>query len=412
MSVLTEKRLFESADIAIDFFSSAAPHNGFIAFTFTPFGAAKDIPLAGYAGDFLLHNGFDVIAFKSTRNVWYQNVPPAALTVVQQFLSGHTIQYQKRVGYGTSMGGYAAIQFSGDLHFDTVLALSPQFEIDQPYDRRWKKFARRITFQYRIDRQSVSPHCRYFVAYDPKNVDREHIDRLAELIDQHQLVRIPIPHSGHPSTYFFAEIGLIQDLALSILRDGAVNHHSMLAHRRRSKTYLSEMSRHLANRRKYHSALIAIERALQIDRSVAQFHLQKSIILDALLRPDEALAVLQQARLMPSHDAYVLGMIAKRLAKHHCYVEALHIEYSAICIDSTFASLQLYNSAFRIPKGDVAGAIDAGEIAILQQPQSPSLLSCVGVLHLRKWGFDHWSRGLALLVRALHLRFFTRSAQI
>ena len=131
MNVLTEKSLFKTDDIAIDFFSWADnPHKN-IALTFTPFGMDGEVSLSGvgYGGELLLRNGFDVVAFKSARNLWYQNLLPETIAEVENFISSHSSQYTKRVGYGSSMGGYAVIQFSRDLKLDVVLALSPQFPV-------------------------------------------------------------------------------------------------------------------------------------------------------------------------------------------------------------------------------------------------------------------------------------------
>ena len=193
MTVLTETNIFRSEDLAIDFFSFGNAANKSIAITFTPFGIGGAVALdgIGYAGELLLRNGFDVVAFKSAKNLWYQNLSSETLTAVERFIAGHQTSYVKRVGYGSSMGAYAAIQFSRSLRLDIVLALSPQFEIDKPYDQRWQSAASLIEFQHRIDASTIASECKYFVAYDPGTVDVRHVEKLREIIDARSLIEIP-----------------------------------------------------------------------------------------------------------------------------------------------------------------------------------------------------------------------------
>ena len=234
MSFVTEINLFRSDDLSIDFFSWGNASKKSIAFTFTPFGAPGVISLngAGYGGELLLRNDFDVVAFKSARNLWYQNLSLETIAAVDHFIETHFAQYVKRVGYGISMGGYAAIQFSRYLKLDMVLALSPQFEIDKSYDQRWHEPAALIDFRYRIDSIAIADKCKYFVAYDPGTEDLRHVEKFRELISERSLVEIPTPYAGHPAGHYLAETGLIQDLALSVLKNGTVEHIAVNKHRR------------------------------------------------------------------------------------------------------------------------------------------------------------------------------------
>ena len=193
MNVLFEKNVLRSDDLTIDFFSRGDSQNTSIAFTFTAFtpstkGEKDTLVGVGFGGELLLRNGFDVVAFKSAKNLWYQNLSAEMLADVENFISNSSISYAKRVAYGSSMGAYAAILFSRALKVDIVLALSPQFEIDQPYDQRWQSLAQQIDFKHRIDSNSISDSCKYFVAYDPKNADILHIQKLSTLIDRKSVV--------------------------------------------------------------------------------------------------------------------------------------------------------------------------------------------------------------------------------
>lgn len=361
MSFVIEINLFRSDDLSIDFFSWGNASKKSIAFTFTPFGAAGVISLegAGYGGELLLRNDFDVVAFKSVKNLWYQNLSLDTIAGVDHFIETYSTQYVKRVGYGSSMGGYAAIQFARYLKLDVVLALSPQFEIDKPYDQRWHEPAALIDFRYRIDSSAIAEECKYFVAYDPGTEDLRHVEKLRELITEQSLVEIPTPYSGHPAGHYLAETGLIQDLALSVLKNGTVEHIAVSKHRRRSKTYLYELSRRLALRNKNKSALIAIDNAITIDGNAPKFHYHRSVVLDnlglresALLAIEKAIAIDNDAPELLLHRSVVLNNLEQPQA-------ALIEIDKAITMDSAAPEFHLHRSIVLDHLGQPEAALSA-----------------------------------------------------
>lgn len=407
MNVLIEKSLFKTDDISIDFFSwDDNPHKN-IALTFTPFGTEGEVSLngVGYGGELLLRNGFDVVAFKSAKNLWYQNLSPETIANVENFISLHSSQYKKRVGYGSSMGGYAVIQFSRDLKLDVVLALSPQFEIDKPYDQRWQAAAKEIDFQYRINASAILDDCKYFIAYDPETADVRHVEKLRELIDESQLVEIKTPYSGHPSAYYLAETGLIQELALSVLKNSSADHIRVGAHRKRSKTYLYELSKRLALQNKNKSALVAINKAISIDGNAPAFHHHKSIALNRLGDSDGALISAYVARDKLTNEAHLMGAISELLANHCDFSGALVLIEKAISLDSNVLEFHLHKYAVCKALNDVPNAISAGEAALALSPDNASLMARLSRLHARQGGMVHWTRSFKLGKRAIFTLF-------
>ena len=404
MTVLTETNLFRSDDLAIDFFSFGNAPSKSIAITFTPFGidGADVLGGIGYAGELLLRNGFDVVAFKSAKNLWYQNLPVETLTAVERFIEAHQTSYVRRVGYGSSMGAYAAIQFSRILRLNIVLALSPQFEIDKPYDQRWQGAASRIEFQYRIDANAIAADCKYFVAYDPGTVDVRHIEKLRALIDTESLVEIPTPFSGHPVGHYLAETGLIQSFSLSILKHGSVEPVSIGRQRRYSKTYLFELSKQLASRKKNKSALVAIESAIMIDGNVPAFHVHRSILLDELGQAEEALLAAYEAQKNPTNDPFLMGALSDRLARHGDFVAARTLIENAIDIDAGNLHFHLHKCAVCEALGDIPAAIAAGECALKLSPEDAKLMIRVSKLHFIHGGLAHCIRSAVLVKNAIY----------
>ncbi len=354
MTVLVEKNIFKSDDLVIDFFSLGDNQNKSVAFTFTAFTpstkADKDALVGvGFGGELLLRNGFDVVAFKSAKNLWYQNVLAETLVEIESFISASSITYIKRVSYGSSMGAYAAIQFSRALRTDIVLALSPQFEIDQPYDQRWQSLAQQIEFQYRIDSNAISDTCKYFVAYDPKNEDTLHIQKLSVLIDECHLIKIRTPYSGHPSTTYLFETGLIQSIALSVLQHATFDQLSIGANRKHSKTYLYELSKWLTLKNKNKSALIAINRAISIDGTALALLIHKVLILEKLGDPVAARTLAyetcEQFTGGTIVDAHLLASLSDVLISYQDFPGALILIEKAIEIDETVMEFHLHRQS-------------------------------------------------------------------
>ena len=398
MNFVTEKTLFRSEELAIDFFSWGGDSDKNIAITFTPFGTNGEISLdgVGYGGELLLRNDFDIVAIKSAKNLWYQNLSLENIALVERFISTYPTKYIKRVGYGSSMGGYAAIQFSRALKLDIVLALSPQFEIDKPYDQRWAEAARGIQFQHRIDPTAIATDCKYFIAYDPETADSRHVEKIRELVSKGQLVEITTPYAGHPSAYYLAETGQIQKLAISVLKNGSIDHNVVNAHRMRSKTYLYELSKRLTLKNKNESALLVIDRALAIDPNVSALLLQKSIVLNNLGRFEAALKVAHEARQKLINEAHLMASLSVHLFDLQDYKGGLELIEQAISIENNVFEFHLHRCKVHQALGNISAAISAGEYALQLSPKSISLMKLLLKLHLKHGGWTHWARSVVL----------------
>lgn len=354
MTVLFEKNVFKSDDLVIDFFSLGDSQNKSLAFTFTAFTPSTKADKTalvgvGFGGELLLRNGFDVVAFKSAKNLWYQNLLAETIVEIESFISASSNSYVKRVSYGSSMGAYAAIQFSHVLKIDIVLALSPQFEIDQFYDQRWQSLAQQIEFRYRIDSNAISDSCKYFVAYDPKNEDILHVKKLSSLIDEHRLIEIRTPYSGHPSTTYLFETGLIQNIALSVLQHATFDSSSIRANRKHSKTYLYELSKRLMLKNKNKSALVAINKAISIDSTALALLIHKIVILEKLGDPVAARKLAyetcEQFTGGTIVDAHLLASLSDVLISYQDFPGALILIEKAIDIDETVMEFHLHRQS-------------------------------------------------------------------
>ena len=146
-----------------------------------------------YADELMLNLRMSAVGIVSKRPHWYLcDEWPQALAAAQEAMSRHVL----RVGYGYSMGAYAALKHSKALGLDRVLAFSPQWSVDPeeaPWDER-KDWA----FTPAMKGMGVRPEDRAGRAYlfvDPGFVlDWWHVERL---LPAGENVLVPMRHCGH-----------------------------------------------------------------------------------------------------------------------------------------------------------------------------------------------------------------------
>ena len=161
---MPSEALFGNSTYQVDYFYHETPSR-FLAVTLTHVGVDR-LDGFGFAGNFLCANGFDVVAVKSTADLWYQDFPDDAVVAIQRILN---FPYAHKASYGSSMGAYASIYFTQKLELDTALAISPQYDITVEKEKRWQDAAAKIddmkTFNYK---NVVNGKCRYVIIFDPK----------------------------------------------------------------------------------------------------------------------------------------------------------------------------------------------------------------------------------------------------
>ena len=112
-------------------------------------------------------------------------------------------RFDRRIGYGFSQGGYAAIRASRALALTQTLAVSPQWSIDpaEVIDRRFAKFfSPELNAAMRIIPEDA-PRALH-IAYDHRLApDREHVDRIVAAIPSAHLH--PVPSTLHETIRVF-----------------------------------------------------------------------------------------------------------------------------------------------------------------------------------------------------------------
>ncbi|AHJ65918.1 putative cytosolic protein [Granulibacter bethesdensis CGDNIH4] len=208
---------------------------------------------------FFTHRGLDVIAIKPAANDWYQQ---DEMTELIDAVLAET-KGRRRVGYGGSMGGYAAINFAESLALDDLVAVAPQFSIDpalMPQDWRWRREAEGIAF--RQDRMRLIGRLqRGTIIYDPDSEDRPHV---RAILMYHDLTPLPLRFCGHHMFRALQQARVLPMLAMNLVLgrfDRAAFRRAFRQGRRKSPVFWLELARGLCTKCWLKAATAALDRA-------------------------------------------------------------------------------------------------------------------------------------------------------
>lgn len=294
------KEIFRSDGYAVEWHTQDDRRDRLV-YTFTPFNFT-DLTLPGFGVTYLMKRGFDILAVKCADNSWYQGLDKGVLDEIARIGRG----YKHVAAYGTSMGGFAVIAFSGILRPSIVLAVSPQYAIDEDFDQRWRVFADRV-WRYRISHDTLGG-ARFVVIYDPTcEPDLEQARRLRAVIPRERFEDVALPFSGHSSARYLLETGQLQSTVASYLRDDTeVTFDTRWSTQRRSRTFFVALGTYAEKRGRLGLAERCFRRAIGLVATDAETHHLMACLLVKRDRLHEALDYVQQAvRLAPNVAAYV-----------------------------------------------------------------------------------------------------------
>lgn len=353
--MLLSEIIFNSEYLRIEYFSNQENTNTSVALTYTA-RMNRNLDGNGWGGNFLIKNRFDIVAFKCSNDDWFQSVPKDIFHSINALLNANN--YKKRVAYGASMGGYAAIQFSESLKCDVVLAYSPRFPINQNFDSKWSFAPIKTNWNYHISNDSINRNCKYFLVYDNKDdKDKLPIEHLTHLVSAENLVKVKIPFSGHPTSTYLQEVNLLEKLALQVFNKLSIENLKFKENKSKSKSYLHCLSNHLhrlgrldgaiqvakgaiaLDDKNPHSkahlsillekkgllteALAIIDLAINIDPEVAGFYGHKSYVLYRLGRLDDAIQVAKDATALDDKSPHLKNHVSHLLWKRKRSISAL-----------------------------------------------------------------------------------------
>lgn len=232
--------------------------------TFGALGSENVQPDDPFFGEeFFNKNQVHAIGVRALKNDWYlgRDIDDALLAV------RNATKGMRLVGYGASMGGYAAINFADDLNLATILAFAPQFSIHPlktPFEDRFVVDWDGIDLTN--DRlPSAARGCKALIVYDPNSIDAQH-EKLIRATHPH-FETLKICFSDHHPLGILRETGLLRDLVLDVVHD-RFNRPTLvrsLRQKRRGSFWLwLQLSQTLEHRGNIVAALKAIQESKRI----------------------------------------------------------------------------------------------------------------------------------------------------
>lgn len=223
-----DRVLLETDEVRIRYCPSNS--NDLLVITFANFRQRQSKALPGFGEALLRAEGISALHVSCDSNNWYQY---RELLHLGDLIASLRDRYRSVVTYGSSMGAYAAILFSGQVRADRVIAASPQYSIDPakvPFDNTWDWAAKDVVFIN--DRITSNTAGKIIVIYDDKHVDGQHADRIAADI---LIQRITVPHAGHPVLHDLQQSGVLKTFITDLIKNGYDEERvrRVLRHRRR-----------------------------------------------------------------------------------------------------------------------------------------------------------------------------------
>ena len=158
----------------------------------------------------LIKYQYNVIGIMPKQKSWF---PKSSMLQMQQHVQPILKQFNEIVGYGGSMGGYAAIKYSCLLNMQKIVAFVPQYSIDPEVveDRRYTEFFDASIHQnMQIQANEVDDKREYIIVYDPYFAnDKEHFLKIKPLLPNLHVIHLPF--TGHEALAVLASSQLLHD---------------------------------------------------------------------------------------------------------------------------------------------------------------------------------------------------------
>ncbi|WP_288416152.1 hypothetical protein [uncultured Acinetobacter sp.] len=199
----------------------------------------------------LVKYDYNVLGIMPKVKSWF---PEASMQQMMERVNPILDTFETVVGYGGSMGGYAAIKFSALLRMQRVIAFVPQYSIDPQVveDRRYAEFFDvNVHRDMEIRHEDVCSDAEYIVVYDPYyREDREHYLKIKQVVPQ--LLTLHLPFTGHEALSVLASSSLLNDFIRHPL-DQRYFYQQMRSVKKNSKFYYRTVIHNLMSR---HSAAL------------------------------------------------------------------------------------------------------------------------------------------------------------
>ncbi|MHC3125143.1 hypothetical protein, partial [Acinetobacter sp. GN11] len=292
----------------------------------------------------LIKYQYNVIGIMPKQKSWF---PQASMIELAKTISPVLQGFKNIVGYGGSMGGYAAIKYSNLLNMNRVIAFVPQYSIDpdQVEDRRYAEFFDAVSNkEMQIQPQDVDAAREYVIVYDPYfATDREHYLKIKALLPS--LHTIHLPFTGHEALSVLASSSLLHDFIEHDF-DEIYFYQQVRKVKKQSKFYFRNVLAHVLSHHDDMLLKILRQNDFQLDERYFDNPLKQAITRS-----------LMKAKQATDLDFQKLGIKVQQTQQEASYTEGLQNSFGSILvfnlINSKFESyaldLLLANKSYLIP---------------------------------------------------------------
>ena len=228
----------------------------------------------------LLKHDFNVIGIMPKQKSWF---PESSMRQMFAEIEDLIAPFKTRIGYGGSMGGYAAIKYSNLLDLKRVVALVPQYSInpDDVEDPRYNMFFHaELNANMQIQPQDVSAEREYIVVYDPYcPEDRAQYVKLEQVLPHMHTLNLPF--TGHDAIAVLASSELLHDFLLHDF-DATYFYKKIRQVKKNSKFYYRKVIENLLPRHKNALGSILINNDLQLDNQFFDAKLKQQLLRELL----------------------------------------------------------------------------------------------------------------------------------
>lgn len=292
----------------------------------------------------LIKYQYNVIGIMPKQKSWF---PQASMIELAKTISPVLQGFKNIVGYGGSMGGYAAIKYSNLLNMNRVIAFVPQYSIDPDHveDRRYAEFFDAVANKdMQIQLQDVDAAREYVIVYDPYfSIDREHYLKIKELLPN--LHTIHLPFTGHEALSVLASSSLLHDF-IEHEFDEIYFYQQVRKVKKQSKFYFRNVLAHVLSHHDDMLLKILRQNDFQLDERYFDNPLKQAITRS-----------LMKAKQATELDFQKLGIKVQQTQQEVSYKEGLQNSFNSILvfnlINSKFESyaldVLLANKSYLIP---------------------------------------------------------------
>lgn len=223
---------------------------------------------------------YNVIGIMPKEKSWF---PEQSMRNMMAEIEPLLRDFSCRVGYGGSMGGYAAIKYSNLLDLQRVVALVPQYSIDPNdiEDLRYNMFFNiDLNQNMRIQNQDIDLKREYIVVYDPYYAeDRAHYLKIQQVISN--VKTLHLPYTGHDAIAILASSDLLNDFLIHPF-DEVHFYQKMRVVKKKSKFYYRKVIENVLPQHRQALGRILKNNDFQLDSQFFDSKLKQNLIRSLL----------------------------------------------------------------------------------------------------------------------------------